>query len=182
MRIVDHRLEGVPQKESPNCDERTDPARISLIVIHNISLPAGHFGGPYIEALFRNELDPMVHADFAELQDLRVSSHLLLRRDGAMIQFVPFDRRAWHAGESTYEGVSGCNDYSVGIELEGTDDTPYNSRQYRELAAVCRLLIDHYPLMNETRIVGHSDIAPGRKSDPGPAFDWGRLAGLLREA
>lgn len=181
MQISNHRLQDALQITSPNCDERPHDAAITLIVIHNIALPKGHFGGPYIQQLFTGELDVSLHPDFHDLDAVQVSSHLLVRRTGEILQFVPFDLRAWHAGESSFEGVPRCNDFSIGIELEGTDDTPYNSRQYSVLAHTCRALIDHYPTLTIERIVGHSDIAPGRKSDPGPAFDRERFARLLRE-
>ncbi len=143
-----------------------------LIVLHGISLPPGKYGGPHIERLFTNKLNPDDHPFFAELCRLRVSSHLLIRRDGALIQFVSFDERAWHAGVSCYRGRSCCNDFSVGIELEGVDDSPYEPEQYRVLAEVCGHLLCAYATLSQDRIVGHSDIAPGRKSDPGDAFDW----------
>lgn len=177
MEIKTHRLEGVKQVACPNSDARSSE-EISLIVVHNISLPAGHFGGPYISDLFCNQLDTTAHFDFADLVDMRVSSHLLVRRDGAVTQFVPFDERAWHAGESTFNGRSGCNDFSVGIELEGSDYSGYRDIQYQNLAKLCDLLLSEYeiPVAN---IVGHSDIAPGRKTDPGPMFNWLKFRKLL---
>lgn len=172
--IRDHRVQGARWCPSPNCNAR--PAgEISLLVIHNISLPPGRFGGGYIEALFSNQLDPAAHPFFAEIAGLEVSAHLLIDRQGQMTQFVPFDRRAWHAGRSCYRGRQACNDFSIGIELEGTDDTPYTDAQYRTLTAVTRALLACYPALDVGRIVGHSDIAPGRKTDPGPAFDWPRF-------
>jgi AmpD protein len=158
---------------SANCDDRPGN-EISLIVVHSISLPAGHYGGDYIEALFCNRLAVDDHADFLDLAGLKVSSHLLIRRDGYLLQFVPIHKRAWHAGESSYRGRPDCNDFSVGIELEGTDMSGYRDVQYDVLAEVCRVLCRQYGIAT-TSIVGHSDIAPGRKTDPGPGFDWRRL-------
>lgn len=176
MIIRDHQLMGAEQVPSPNQDER--PAgEVSLIVIHNISLPAGHFGTPYVPALFTNQLT-QVHPDFSDLQTLRVSSHLLVRRDGQVVQFVNFDKRAWHAGESNFNGRQVCNDFSVGIELEGTDHQPYRDEQYRTLVDVCAALLHAYEIPTG-HITGHEDIAPGRKTDPGPAFDWGNFRDLL---
>lgn len=164
---------------SPNCDARPDPQDISLIVVHGISLPPGRFGGRWIEQLFTNSLDPLADPYFASIHTLQVSAHLLIRRDGRTVQFVPFHARAWHAGVSSFQGRERCNDYSIGIELEGTDERPYTSRQYARLAAVCARLLQTYPRLDETRIAGHSDIAPGRKTDPGPAFDWTRFRRAL---
>jgi AmpD protein len=163
------------QLPSPNCDARPDSEDISLIVIHGISLPPGEYGGPWIDDLFTNRLDAAAHPYFAGIAHLRVSSHLLIRRDGEVVQYVPFRMRAWHAGESCYEGRGACNDYSVGIELEGQDDEPYSPRQYDRLAAVIRALTRTFPGISTERIRGHSDIAPGRKTDPGAAFDWQAL-------
>jgi AmpD protein len=173
MNIANGRLSGARQVESPNQDDRPDD-EISLIVIHNISLPEGHFGSAYIEQLFLNELGAEAHPDFGDLEELRVSSHLLVRRDGSVVQFVAFDKRAWHAGTSSYRGRANCNDFSIGIELEGTDSGGYRDEQYRVLAEVCRDLARVYGIA-PGRIVGHSDIAPERKTDPGPSFDWQRL-------
>ncbi len=164
---------------SPNCDERPPGCEPELIVVHAISLPPGRFGGPWIGRLFCNRLDPGAHEYFAGIAGLRVSAHLLIGRDGAMTQFVPFDRRAWHAGESCYEGRAACNDFSIDIELEGDDHTPFNPAQYRRLAAVCKALQRRYPRIGDN-IVGHCDIAPGRKTDPGPNFDWDRFRRLMR--
>lgn len=170
--IEDHWLVRARRIESPNANARPPGAVPELIVIHNISLPSGCFGSGHIEALFTNCLDCHCHPDFADLEGLTVSSHLLIDRDGAVTQFVPFDRRAWHAGASCYRGRENCNDFSIGIELEGTDETPYTERQYNQLVTVVRQLLDHYPTLSERDIAGHSDIAPGRKTDPGAAFDW----------
>ena len=163
---------------SPNCNARPDTA-IDLLVIHNISLPAGRFGGGFVEQLFTNCLDCDSHASFASLIGLQVSAHLFIDRWGRVCQFVPFQRRAWHAGVSHFAGRDNCNDFSIGVELEGTDDTPYTPSQYRRLVAVTRALLDRYPAITQERIVGHSDIAPGRKTDPGPAFDWQRYRQML---
>lgn len=166
---------------SPNCDDRPVGAAVSLAVVHGISLPPGRFGGPWIDALFTNRLDPDADPYFAAIHQLRVSSHLLLRRNGEMVQYVPFDRRAWHAGVSAYAGQTACNDFAVGIELEGCDTRRYTSVQYRRLGGVLAALCRHYPALTPDRVVGHSDIAPGRKTDPGPAFDWQRLRAVLLE-
>ena len=168
-------LEGVRQIESPNCDARPGDEMPSLIVVHGISLPPGEYGGPWIDALFTNTLDPLVHPYFVTLKGVRVSAHLLIRRDGEVVQYVPFHRRAWHAGVSCFEGRGQCNDFSIGIELEGEDKTPYTAEQYEVLAEAIRALCGAYPSLSYARITGHCDIAPGRKSDPGPAFDWERL-------
>lgn len=172
-------LKHARQVESPNCDDRPAGCAISLLVIHGISLPPGKYGGPYIDALFTNRLDPAAHPYFAGVADRRVSSHLLIQRDGELVQYVPFTQRAWHAGESSFEGASACNDFSIGIELEGQDDELYTDRQYDVLAETIRMLQEHYPGITANRIVGHCDIAPGRKTDPGPAFDWARLRRLI---
>ena len=161
--------------DSPNRDERPDGAVPSLIVVHGISLPPGKYGGDEIEALFTNTLDWDAHPYFDEIRGLEVSSHLLIRRDGRVLQFVPFTERAWHAGRSGFRGRPRCNDFSIGIELEGDDETPYDDRQYDALQAVIRALCDAYPALSPRHVAGHSDIAPGRKTDPGPAFDWLRL-------
>lgn len=170
-----HRLRGAGFRPSPNCDARPVPGDISLLVVHAISLPPGRFGGGWIDRLFLNTLDPAAHPYFATIQSLKVSAHLCLFRDGSARQYVPFDRRAWHAGESRFDGRSRCNDFSIGIELEGCDERPFEPRQYRRLAEIARALMRAYPAITPARIVGHSDIAPGRKTDPGPHFDWLRL-------
>ncbi|NIL93807.1 MAG: 1,6-anhydro-N-acetylmuramyl-L-alanine amidase AmpD [Woeseiaceae bacterium] len=160
---------------SPNCDDRPDGADPELLVIHGISLPPGEFGGPEIEQLFTNSLDWNAHPYFEQIRGLEVSSHLLVRRDGEVVQFVPFTRRAWHAGESFFRGRDCCNDFSIGIELEGDDETPYTDAQYAALIGVIRAIAKAYPDITGREIAAHSDIAPGRKTDPGPAFDWLRL-------
>jgi len=166
---------------SPNCDERPPSQPISLIVIHAISLPPEQFGDDYITQLFQNQLDPNQHPYFAEIYQLKVSAHLLIQRDGTIIQYVPFHQRAWHAGQSSYQGKPACNDYAIGIELEGSDIQAFENKQYQSLAITVKQLIDTYPDINEEHIVGHSDIAPGRKTDPGPHFDWAYFHHLLRE-
>lgn len=163
---------------SPNYNERPVGVNLDLVVIHNISLPPGEFGGPYIDALFTNNLDPMLHPYFAGIADLKVSSHCLIRRDGEIVQYVPFNKRAWHAGDSNFSGRENCNDFSIGIELEGTDEIPYTPIQYVVLAKVILLLKKTFPDITDNRIVGHSTIAPTRKTDPGSVFDWGLLATL----
>jgi len=160
------------QIASPNCDERPAGELITLVVVHAISLPPGEFGGGAIEDLFTNALDCDAHPYFDGLRGIRVSAHFLIRRGGSIVQFVPCDKRAWHAGASRYAGRDRCNDFSIGIELEGTDDTAYTDSQYEALAALIRALSARYPIAD---IVGHSDISPGRKTDPGPAFNWSRL-------
>jgi len=167
------------QRESPNSDERPEPQEISLIVIHGISLPPAEFGGDYIEKFFTNTLDFQAHPYFKEIKDLKVSSHLLIERDGEIKQFVPFHKRAWHAGVSQFEKRECCNDFSIGIELEGTDNIQYTEQQYQVLQDVCKSLINAYPALSESTIVGHCDIAPGRKTDPGESFDWQRFKANL---
>lgn len=164
------------QLPSPNCDDRPPGCAVSLLVVHNISLPPGQFGGSAIAQLFTNQLDPAAHAYFATIASLRVSAHFLIGRDGALTQFVPCERRAWHAGASSWRGREQCNDFSIGVELEGTDEIAYKAGQYTVLARLTRALRRRYEI---TALVGHSDIAPGRKTDPGPAFDWPRLRQLI---
>ena len=160
---------------SANCNPRPAETCPALIVVHGISLPPGQFGSGDIEALFTNKLDPTAHPYFAEVAHLEVSAHFLIRRTGEVVQFVSADERAWHAGVSSWCGREHCNDFSIGIELEGTDDAPYEDPQYEALAALISVLRNHYPSIRSDAIVGHSDIAPGRKTDPGPAFDWQRV-------
>jgi AmpD protein len=175
-------MRDVKQIASPNCDARPPGVEAELIVVHGISLPPGEFGGPWIERLFTNTLPPDFHAYFAEIADLRVSSHLLVARDGALTQFVKFTDRAWHAGQSSYMGRPACNDFSIGIELEGVDEIAYSTEQYDALAEAVAALCDAYPRLSPDRLVGHSDIAPGRKTDPGPAFDWARANARIQAA
>lgn len=185
---------------SPNCDDRPDSCDISLLVIHNISLPPGQFGGENIQQFFSNNLNTQLHPYFTEIKDLKVSSHVLIDREGKVTQFVPFHRRAWHAGVSNYRGRAACNDFAIGIELEGQDDLPYTDMQYQQLIAITKLLCECYPALalkndgeksdseksgnekneGELPIVGHCDIAPERKTDPGEAFDWRRYRLALK--
>ena len=169
------------QVPSPNADDRPDDCNAELIIVHNISLPPGEFGGQWIDDLFTNTLDPGAHPYFSEIAALCVSSHLLIRRDGELVQYVPLHKRAWHAGVSCYADREKCNDFSIGIELEGTDDIPYTDLQYAVLGKVIRLLRQAYPTLARAPVVGHSDVAAGRKTDPGPVFDWERLRAELRE-
>ncbi|MBI2791976.1 MAG: 1,6-anhydro-N-acetylmuramyl-L-alanine amidase AmpD [Gammaproteobacteria bacterium] len=164
-------LTGADYHPSPNFDERPPHQDISLLVIHNISLPPGEFAGDFVQAFFTNKLDTNQHPYFKEIGHLKVSSHLFIRRNGDVWQFVPFTKRAWHAGKSSFQGQSDCNNYSIGIELEGTDFIPYTEVQYEKLAQVTAAILAQYPIKLEN-IVGHCDIAPIRKTDPGPSFDW----------
>ena len=175
MKVAGGWLDTARRRPSPNWDGRPDPEDISLIVIHNISLPPRVFGGPWIDDLFLNRLDTAAHPYFAALGGLRVSAHLLIRRNGTIVQYVPFHRRAWHAGASRFNERDNCNDFSIGIELEGADDIPFTDCQYNALAGAVKALLAIYPALTTARIAGHSDIAPARKTDPGPAFDWRRL-------
>ena len=164
---------------SPNADLRPPGEAPELLVIHNISLPPGEFGGTWIDDLFLNRLDPDAHPYFAGIHTLRVSAHTLIRRDGSLTQYVPFHLRAWHAGQSNYRGRARCNDFSIGIELEGADETPFTDAQYAALSELTVALLRSYPGLSKDRIAGHSEIAPGRKTDPGPAFDWKRYRAEL---
>jgi AmpD protein len=157
---------------SPHHDARPDDAQVSLIVVHNISLPPGEFGGPHVDELFTGTLDPDAHPYFREIHGLRVSSHFLIRRDGELVQYVPTELRAWHAGASKWKGTERCNDFSIGIELEGADDVPFSEHQYEVLARLTGALFERYGRLD---LAGHSDVAPGRKTDPGPWFDWARF-------
>ena len=175
-------MHGVRQMASPNCDSRPAGVEVDLIVVHGISLPPGEFGGPWIDRLFTNDLPADAHPYFAEVSCLRVSSHLVISRGGAITQYVSFKQRAWHAGQSSYEGRQACNDFSIGVELEGTDALAYEPVQYQALAQVVAALRAAYPTLAPDRLVGHSDIAPGRKTDPGPAFDWPHARRLIAAA
>ncbi|RUO80061.1 1,6-anhydro-N-acetylmuramyl-L-alanine amidase AmpD [Idiomarina tyrosinivorans] len=177
--IENHCLTGVEQRPSPHFDQRPNTDDISLLVIHSISLPAGEFALPHIDELFMGQLDTGPESGFEALAGLRVSAHLVIHRDGRVVQYVPFNQRAWHAGKSRYCGRKRCNDYAIGIELEGTDDTPYTEQQYQSLIAVSKALLAHYPQLTRRRIVGHQHIAPGRKTDPGPAFNWSHYLAAL---
>ncbi|WP_035024725.1 1,6-anhydro-N-acetylmuramyl-L-alanine amidase AmpD [Enterovibrio calviensis] len=180
LTITCHLLDCASHIPSPHHNQRPNPSDISLLVIHNISLPPGEFGGPYIEQFFQGELTSTAHPYFDEIREMKVSAHCLIKRDGAVVQFVPFDQRAWHAGVSSFEGRDQCNDYSIGIELEGTDDLPYTDLQYQRLAEVAKSIQHHYPAITASRITGHSDIAPGRKTDPGRSFNWKAFRALIR--
>lgn len=169
------RLQGADYLHSPNQSARPAGMQPELVVIHGISLPAGQFGGDYVAQLFTNRLDTRGDSRFVYLDGLAVSAHLYIRRDGQIIQFVAFDRCAWHAGQSCFGHRNNCNDFAIGIELEGTDDQPYESAQYTQLESVLTALRQAYPCIQADRVVGHCHIAPGRKTDPGPAFDWQRL-------
>jgi AmpD protein len=176
--IVDSKtgwVRGVRRVVSPKSDERPAGMELELIVVHGISLPPAEFGNGWIDRFFCNDLPGDAHPYFATVCTFAVSAHALIGRNGTLTQYVPFDRRAWHAGRSEYRGRTACNDFSVGIELEGTDDLPYESAQYRTLAALVAALRRAYPSLATADIVGHSDIAPGRKTDPGPSFDWAEL-------
>lgn len=166
---------------SPNCDARPVGAAAEVLIIHAISLPPSEFGGAGVEQLFCNVLDPKAHPYYEQIRDLKVSAHLLIRRDGRLVQFVPLHLRAWHAGQSQCEGRSRVNDFSIGVELEGCDDMPFEAVQYAVLSELCRALMQAYPAITPTRIYGHSDIAPGRKTDPGPHFDWALFRASLKE-
>ncbi len=175
MKIIDHCIEGALFIPSPNCDERQGPDDLSLIVIHCISLPPGEFGTEGVTQLFTNTLNPGEHPYYEGIAHLRVSAHLLIRRSGELIQYVPFNQRAWHAGVSCYGDRTVCNEFSIGIELEGTDDSPYKDIQYIQLNAVIDALLAAYPTLSRQHVTGHEHIAPGRKTDPGPFFEWARL-------
>lgn len=166
---------------SPNFNDRPAETDINLLVIHGISLPPNEFGGDYVAQLFTNQLNPAEHPYFQEIAALRVSAHVFIRRTGEVIQFVPLNKRAWHAGESSFQGRNNCNDFSIGIELEGTDVLPYETVQYQQLIRLIKVIRQGYPAITLDRIVGHSDIAPGRKTDPGEAFDWDYLKKYLHD-
>ncbi len=174
-------LEGVDYQASPNQDERPDCDDILGIVIHSISLPPGEFGGGWINDLFLNQLDPSAHPYFEQIADLKVSAHALIRRDGEVVQYVPFHQRAWHAGESNWDGFNCCNDFTIGIELEGCDDQYFEQQQYEQLAELVIALCETYPKLNTQQIRGHSQIAPDRKTDPGPYFDWEKLYSFVNK-
>lgn len=177
----DHWLSDIKHVPSPFFDARPEQTPISLLVVHNISLPPGQYGGPYVEQFFTGQLDPNEHPFFKVIHKMGVSAHCFIRRDGEIIQFVPFDARAWHAGQSSFAGVERCNDYSIGIELEGTDLDSYSQVQYQSLAAITKLLMQQYPEITLPRITGHQYIAPLRKSDPGLGFDWRYFRRLLND-
>jgi AmpD protein len=181
MYIQNGFLQHIKQIASPNCDPRPLGTEINLLVIHNISLPPGEFGGGNIEKLFTNQLLATAHPYFATILPMRVSAHVLIDRDGRLTQFVSFEQRAWHAGASEFQGKPACNDYSIGIELEGTDNNAYTEQQYFALTELTLVLMQQYSGITLDRIVGHCDIAPGRKTDPGAAFDWRYYRTLLQQ-
>lgn len=177
--IDQHLLSNARQCPSPNCDERPQQCEASLIVIHNISLPPNEYGGEGIDQLFTNCLDKNEHPYYADIYELRVSSHLLIRRDGEVVQYVPFNKRAWHAGVSEFQGRDVCNDFSIGIEMEGSDFEVFTNDQYSVLEDTIKLLLKTYKNLSAESITGHQHIAPGRKTDPGPFFEWDRLSAKL---
>ena len=179
MEVENHIIKNVRFLQSPNHNERPDKEKISLLIIHCISLPEGNYEGSNVEDFFLNKLSISDHNSFDKIKNLKVSSHLYIKRNGELVQFVPFNKRAWHAGESSYKGVSDCNNYSIGIELEGTDCDVYSNEQYESLIKISRLIIKNYPETNKESIVGHSDISPGRKTDPGNKFEWRRYLDAL---
>lgn len=180
FQVIDGQLIGARQVPSPNYNQRPEHTEIQLVVVHNISLPPSQFGGGYIEQFFQNQLDWSEHPYFQSIEGMHVSAHLLILRSGEVLQFVNFNDRAWHAGRSIYLGKKECNDYSIGIELEGSDDLPFDEVQYAVLAQVTAALQAAYPKILQ-HLAGHSDIAPGRKTDPGPFFDWVKFRTLLQQ-
>ena len=182
FEIQNHFLVGARQKPSPNYSDRVDENDISLIIIHNISLPPGNFGTRYIDQLFCNGLNPNHHPYFVKISELKVSAHLLISRDGDVTQYVPLNKKAWHAGDSAFKGRKNCNEFSIGIELEGTDYEAFTDIQYKTLIRITERLLKCYPKINLDRIQGHSDIAPGRKTDPGPYFEWDRYLDKLNRS
>jgi len=181
MKIKNHWLSQARIVPSPNYDDRPIDDSISLLVIHCISLPPEQFGGDYIDKLFCNQLNPNDHPYFEEIHQLKVSSHLLIKRTGELVQFVAFNKRAWHAGVSVFKQRQKCNDFSIGIELEGSENKSYSNEQYTQLISVSKTLIDYYPALSAQQVVGHSDIAPGRKTDPGPYFNWDKFLSAIKK-
>tara|TARA_B100000965_G_scaffold17440_1_gene13097 strand:- start:10 stop:558 length:549 start_codon:yes stop_codon:yes gene_type:complete len=180
MKIKNHLFENVKVSLSPNYDLRPKDVKISLIVLHSISLPPTVFGNDYVENFFCNRIKNSENKYINDIKDMKVSSHLYIKRNGEIIQFVSFDKRAWHAGKSSYNNIENCNNYSIGIELEGCDDISYEDIQYEKLSEIIKSLLKNYSHLSKDRIIAHSDIAPGRKSDPGPLFDWKRLERMLK--
>jgi len=172
MLIEDHLLKSAKQIQSPNYSERLNEDDINLIVIHSISLPPGKYNNSYIEEFFCNKLSVNENKYFESISDLKVSSHILIKRDGKIIQFVPFNKKAWHAGESVFKGRLNCNEFSIGIELEGCEEDDFTQNQYKNLVNICFTLFKYYPEITRQNVVGHSEIAPGRKTDPGKNFNW----------
>lgn len=181
MKICNGWLNQARRCVSPNYDERPQDCEPDLIVLHNISLPPNEYGGTGIDELFTNSLDKDAHPYYADIYQLKVSSHLLIRREGEIVQYVPFHQRAWHAGVSEYQGRAVCNDFSIGIELEGSDFEPFTEVQYQQLQTTLKVLLDTYPRLSASAITGHEHIAPGRKTDPGPFFEWQRLSDYFDE-
>jgi AmpD protein len=179
MNIIDGWLQQATISPSPNFNTRPEATDVNLLVIHNISLPPGEFGGQWVDDLFHNRLDATAHPYFEEIASMKVSAHCLIRRDGEVVQYVCFDQRAWHAGDSCFNEQQECNDFSIGIELEGSDEIRYTQKQYQSLVQVSKAIMQCYPGITSERIAGHNDIAPGRKTDPGPAFDWSGYLKLL---
>jgi len=180
MNIKNHLIENVKFIQSPNFDLRPEKIKISLIVIHSISLPPTIFGNEYVEDFFLNKLEITDNDYLNNIKDMKVSSHIYIKRTGEVVQFVPFNQRAWHAGESSYKNIKNCNDYSIGIELEGCEDISFEDIQYNKLSEIIDCLMQNYSHISKDRIVSHSEIAPGRKSDPGPLFDWKRLKSMIK--
>tara|TARA_S200000501_G_scaffold186048_1_gene174980 strand:- start:11 stop:550 length:540 start_codon:yes stop_codon:yes gene_type:complete len=179
MEIENHIFKNIKFLNSPNFNKRPEKSDISLIVIHSISLPPEVYGNNYVEDFFMNKLNISDHDYFNEIKDMRVSSHIYIKRTGETIQFVPLNMRAWHAGKSCYKGIDDCNNYSIGIELEGTDNDHFSNQQYQSLIQISKLIIKNYPKINKNTIVGHSNISPGRKTDPGNNFEWNRYLDAL---
>lgn len=182
MILTNGILQGIPFLRSPHCNTRPHNTPIDLIVIHCISLPEGHFGTPHVHDLFMGTLNPDAHESFESLRNLNVSAHIFISRNGDITQFVPFHERAWHAGISHFQGRDQCNDFSIGIELEGTDQLEFTEAQYASLLPLIQALQRQYPAITQDRIVGHEDIAPGRKTDPGRCFDWGKIKNIASQA
>ena len=181
QKITNHLLNTARQCPSPNCDEKPMACKPDLIVIHNISLPPNKYGGKGIDQLFTNCLDKNEHPYYADIYQLKVSSHLLIRRDGEVVQYVPFNQRAWHAGVSEYQGREVCNDFSIGIEMEGSDFETFTAEQYSALEVTIKNLLKQYSSLSSAAITGHEHIAPGRKTDPGPFFEWQKLSKMFSE-
>ena len=179
MEIENHIFKDVKYFPSPNFNSRPNESDISLIVIHCISLPPKNYEGEYVKDFFLNKLNTSEHSYFKGISDLKVSSHLFIKRNGEIVQFVPFNKRAWHAGESSYKGINDCNNFSIGIELEGSVEDCYTDNQYESLINVTNTILNYYPNIDKTRIIGHSEIAPNRKADPGKNFEWDKYLDSL---
>ena len=179
MEIENHIFKDIKYFPSPNFNSRPNESDISLIVIHCISLPPKNYEGEYVKDFFLNKLNTSEHSYFKGISDLKVSSHLFIKRNGEIVQFVPFNKRAWHAGESSYKGINDCNNFSIGIELEGNEEDCYTDNQYESLINVTNTILNYYPNIDKTRIIGHSEIAPNRKADPGKNFEWDKYLDSL---